>query len=268
MSLGEQSPRVEPFVSEGMSLSLGDKDVLRVGDTPESVAVSYRKCMRDNYKRLYRADPDTIHEFQCMVLAEMLKYYGFTQNIPCLQEVKRLIDDMPVADALAGKVSELLDRIRDAKRHKRTREPLAYRDDLERCFQVAKGVDAEWLRGRLEAVCRELVNDKGLDAKLFGDVPAVLCGDRRDVIVRSDRGYADDTKKALVLLVRIVVEERGLCEPCGGLSKWEAAQQAFLKSHRRPYAEENYSRTLANDSAANTLRAVIERGLEGKGQSK
>lgn len=265
-SLGP-GPRDGEGSADMVELELSEGRRVLVGSRAEWVERCFWQCMSRYYADFAGAGEERRLAFKKEVLAAMNDFYTFTANGECLAEVARLMDNVTAAAALGEKNRAKLERMGSAPKHER-REPVDFLRLLDHCFEVAEGHDKERVRAVLADICRDMVRRFGLDPATWGAVSEVLCGDRRDVVLKSD-GNAEVVKIAVAVLVHEVVEERRVCRPVPRLTTWGAAAQAFLKKAGQPYAEGNFSKAHRKQEPGSQLQALMAqhlRKLEGEGQ--
>lgn len=258
------SPNTELLEPLGLGLR-GDTDVVELplgegrsvlaSGRAEDVEQCFRQCLMRYYADFRDAGQEGQLAFQREVLKTLNKFYVCTANSECLAEVARLIDKVGEAAALGDKNSAKLDKMGVGRQHEK-REKVAYQRDLKHCFEVASGCDKALVQDCLAEICKTIVMDYALDATTFNAIPAVLCGEKRDVVLKS-AGNAEATRIAVAVLVHTLVEEKRICRPAAGLTTWQAATQAFLNSSEKPYADDNFSKAHRNNAPGPEIHKLV-----------
>lgn len=247
-------PRPDNDDVEPVVLPLGEGRDMQVGHCAEHVEIYFRRCMQKYYGDFAGQEADQ-RAFQIKVLRAMGQYYHFAADGECLDAVTRLTQRLEAADAKMAKLEGGLLRL-GGKRNAKREHP-EYRDDIERCFVLEPTCRAE----AVAQLCHDMAKKFGLDVGTFDTVAQVLCGQARDVVVRSD-GNGEATKTAIALLVRRLADSTpAVCRPAAQMTTKDATRQAFLKEACTPYAADNFTKADIRGSTAQAMKDWLEAAI-------
>lgn len=225
--------------AEGVWLHVGDYKMF-VGLEKDKVRDYYRKFISQHYADLPR---DGLRDLRVKAIDAMLQYYVDIAEVDCFYEVTNLQNDLIMLDkayyADGAKRASLMGEKPPPKSYQK-REAVAYKTDVEFCFEVADPSLHDRVLDLLKQVCRDVDDCLGHGEVLTKGIPEVFCGSCRDVILK---GNADLNRIWINRLVNHLVKDNQICRVGSGLHDvWSAANQAFLKVDKKTYAKDHFSK--------------------------
>lgn len=258
--IGEQPTSKEAggFAFAVKTLDVGDDLKIALGHEPEEVEKYFARFISENYEVIESRNM-SLKKVQKAVLNVMMNYYSAVGLIACCDRVSKVLDNLFAIES--GRISfdkkmEKYDVQADGKYGKR--DAIIYVDGLDRCFEVAKDKDKEKVETCLKETCQELKKSFGTGSPLLADIPMVMCGNKRDAVVKGDD--KEKCRATVALFVRAYGVDNTICVPCHDMSMWYATNQAFLRQNRTPYAVGHFEK--AKLGGYEDMRGLIQEKME------
>lgn len=185
---------------------------------------------------------DKVKNLQSQVIKAMTYYYQSLGLQDCLLEIKKLANTLISNNTIANDIDCLTDSLTNTTPKPKlynTREKPQYDSEIENCFVVSSEFEDQNVYECLSATCEAVKEQFDPNTVSVTDVPDIMCGKQRDMLVKGD---AKTNKIWIAQLIREYCINQTICKPVYGQGKvWQSAGQAFLRSDHTPYALDNFS---------------------------